>query len=62
MRRFDIAALLGALLFGAVSGLYLTAGLRGGDLPIPTAWVLAGLLIGLGLVGIARAVFRRRDH
>lgn len=61
MRRFDPASLLAGVLFGAVSAAYLVSGFGGGVLPVPTIWLVPALLIGLGAVGIARAVFRRRD-
>lgn len=62
MRRFDPASLLAAGLFGAVSAAYLTSGFSGGVLPVPVVWLVPALLIGLGVVGIARAVSRRRDR
>jgi hypothetical protein len=60
VRRFDPAGLLAGLLFGTVSGVYFASGF-GGGLPFPAAWLVAGLLIGLGVIGIVRTVFRRRD-
>lgn len=61
MRRFDPAALLAGLLFGVVAVLYVISGLSDGVSPVPVVWLVPALLIGLGLVGITRAVFRRRD-
>lgn len=59
-RRFDLAALVAGLLFGGVSALYFATGFGGGSMRIPFPWLVAGLLIGLGVVGIVRTMSRRR--
>lgn len=60
MSRLDPAALVAGLVFGGMSALYLTTGFGGGAMPIPFPWLVAALLIGLGVVGIVRTVSRRR--
>lgn len=61
MRRSDPASLLAGVLFAALSVLYLASDLSGDELPISLTWLVPGTLIGLGMLGIVRAVFGRRD-
>jgi hypothetical protein len=60
VRRFDPVVLLAGLLFGCLSALHLVSALSGGMVPVPIGWLIPGVLIGLGVIGVASAVFRRR--
>ncbi|WP_019632434.1 hypothetical protein [Actinomadura atramentaria] len=60
-RRFDPSAVLAGLLFGAAAAFFLVLGTTGRS-PLDVRVIVASVFVGLGLVGIARAIIHVRDR
>jgi hypothetical protein len=59
-RRRDIPAMIFGLIFMGISGWYIFDREHGFDLPV-IGWITAGLLILLGIAGIASALRNARE-